>query len=48
MRRCARQLVEVDLLLEGLSRGKGAVRSASFHTEPAPCERGEDADAEEA
>jgi hypothetical protein len=38
----ARQLAEVDLLLEGLSRGRGAVRSASFHTEPVPSERGED------
>jgi hypothetical protein len=37
-----RQLAEVDLLLDGLSRGKGTVRSASFHTEPVSCERGED------
>ena len=40
----ARQLAEVDVLLDGLSRGKGAVRSASFHTEPVPRERGEDTD----
>jgi len=40
----ARQLAEVDVPLDGLSRGKGAVRSASFHTEPVPCERGEDTD----
>ncbi len=32
------------MLLNGLSRGKGAVRSASFRTEPVPCERGEDTD----
>ena len=38
----ARRLVEVDLLLEGLRRGKGAVRSARFQTEPVPCELGED------
>jgi hypothetical protein len=38
----ARQLAEVDLLLEGLSRSRGAVRSASFQTEPVPCERSED------
>lgn len=38
----ARQLAEVDLLLEGLSRGRGAVRSASFQTEPVPCERNQD------
>jgi hypothetical protein len=40
----ARQLAEVDVLLDGLSRGKGAVRSASFRTEPVPYERGEDTD----
>ena len=38
----AQRLVEVDLLLEGLSRGKGKVRSASFYTEPVPYERDED------
>jgi len=37
-----RQLAEVDLLLDGLRHGKGTVRSASFHTEPVPCERDED------
>jgi hypothetical protein len=40
----ARQLAGVDLLLEGLSRGRGAVRSARFHTEPVPSERVEDTD----
>lgn len=40
----ARRLAEVDLLLDGLSRGRGAVRSVSFHTKPAPSERGEDID----
>ena len=40
----ARQLAEVNLLLEGLSRGRGAVRSANFHTEPVPSERSEDTD----
>lgn len=35
----ARQLADVDLLLERLSRGKGSVRSASFHTQPLPSER---------
>jgi hypothetical protein len=40
----ARQLAEVDLLLEGLSRGRGAVRSARFHTEPVLPERDEDTD----
>ena len=30
----AQQLAEVDLLLEGLRRGNGTVRSASFYTEP--------------
>jgi hypothetical protein len=40
----AKQLSEVDLLLEGLSRGRGAVRSASFHTDPVPSERDEDTD----
>jgi hypothetical protein len=40
----AQRLVEVDLLLEGLSRGKGKVRSASFYTEPVPYERDEDVD----
>ena len=39
-----RRLVEVDLLLEGLRRGKGVVRSARFQTEPVPCELGEDLD----
>ncbi len=38
----AQRLVEVDLLLEGLSRGKGKVRSASFYTAPVPYERDED------
>jgi hypothetical protein len=38
----AHRLVEVDLLLEGLSRGAGKVRSASFYTEPVPYERDED------
>jgi hypothetical protein len=38
----ARRLVEVDLLLDGVRYGKGRVRSASFYTEPVPCEREED------
>ncbi len=42
----AHRLVEVDLLLEGLSRGAGKVRSASFYTEPVPYDRDkEDVDA---
>ena len=40
----AQQLVKVDLLLEGLSRGNGTVRSASFYTKPVPYERDDDAD----
>lgn len=40
----ARRLGEVDLQLEGLRRGKGAVRSASFQTELVPCERNHDID----
>lgn len=40
----ARRLAEVDLLLEGLSRGKGAVRSATFRIEPVPCERNHNID----
>jgi hypothetical protein len=43
----ARQLAEVYVLLDGLSRGKGAVRSASFHTEPVPRECGEGIDCAE-
>jgi hypothetical protein len=40
----ARRLAKVDLQLEGLRRGKGAVRSASFQTELVPCERNHDID----
>ena len=40
----AQRLVEVDLVLDGLSRGTGKVRSASFYTEPVPYERDEDND----
>jgi hypothetical protein len=35
----ARRLATVDVLLEGLSRGSGAIRSAGFYTEPVPSER---------
>ena len=36
------RLVEVDLLLDGLRYGKGAVRSASFYTEDLPSEGSDD------
>jgi hypothetical protein len=38
----AERLAEVDLLLDGVKYGKGAVRSVSFYTEPVPSERDED------
>jgi hypothetical protein len=40
----ASRLAEVDLLLDGLRYGKGAVRSVSFYTNPVPYERGDDTD----
>jgi hypothetical protein len=42
----AQWLVEVDLLLDGVRYGKGAVRSASFYTEPVPSERDDDTEDE--
>jgi hypothetical protein len=39
------RLATVDLLVEGLSRGKGKIRSVAFETIPVPSER-DDEDSE--